>query len=71
MFDDLRKQAEQGSEEENPDEFVVEERPRQPTSARIFGMTAPQRLVIVAMLLVWVCEMSFFILFLTEKIMPF
>jgi hypothetical protein len=34
-------------------------------------MTAPQRFVIAAMLLVWVCAISFFLLFVTEKIVLF
>jgi type VI protein secretion system component VasF len=72
MFDDLRQQADQGFEPEQQEEdnFLAQEMPRQ-ASGRLLGMTAPQRFVIAAMLFVWVCVMSFFLLFLTEKVVLF
>jgi len=72
MFDDLRQQANEGFDEENQDdEFLTEERPRQRIKRNFLGMTAQQRFVIVSMLVVWVCMMSFFFLFISEKIQLF
>ena len=71
MFDDLRQQADKNLEEEpKENNFLAEEAPRQ-ESRRLLGMTAPQRFVITTMLFVWACVISFFVLFVMEKVMPF
>jgi hypothetical protein len=68
MFDDLRPQEDDNLLEDQG--FEVSETQRL-KGRQFLGMTPPQRLLIAVMLLTWVCMMSFFVLFLMDKIMPF
>jgi hypothetical protein len=71
MFEDFRKQSEQGDTfEDQLDDgadsgIVVSER-----RAQFLGMTAPQRFVIAFMLLMMTCILGAFCLLVTEKIVP-
>ena len=68
MFEDFRKQSDQGEPfEEQLDDFdsgiVVSQR-----RTEFLGMTAPQRFVIALMLLMMTCILGSLILLVTEKI---
>ncbi len=72
MFDDLREQADSPFADDEPyydfeedEELVLP--PRQPEE-RILGMTAAQRLVIAAMVLMMTCLLSVFCLMIAGKI---
>jgi hypothetical protein len=71
MFEDFRKQSDQGEMfEDQLDDgldsgIVVSER-----RAQLLGMTAPQRFVIAFMLLMMTCILGTFCLLVTEKIVP-
>jgi hypothetical protein len=71
MFEDFRKQSDQGEMfEDQLDDgadsgIVVSER-----RAQLLGMSAPQRFVIAFMLLMMTCILGTFCLLVTEKIVP-
>lgn len=71
MIDDLRDQADSPFADDEPYyEFEEEEKPpapRQPEE-RVLGMTAAQRLVIAAMVLMMTCLLSVFCLMITGRI---
>ncbi len=76
MLDDLRNSAASSYEEGVPDEIPPEERPRRRASAQgsgtFLGMTAPQRFLLVLMLLILCCVLSSFALLLTGRVvLPF
>jgi len=68
MFDDLRESAVSSYEDELP---AVEESPQlEPERPRktLFGMTAPQRFVVVLILFFMTCLLGSICLLVTEKI---
>lgn len=70
MFEDFRKQSDEGTFEEQMDAeldsgLVVSQR-----RTNFLGMTAPQRFVIALMLLMMTCILGTFCLLVTEKIVP-
>lgn len=70
MFEDFRKQSDEGTFEEQLDaeleaDLVVDQR-----RPNFLGMTAPQRFVIALMLLMMTCILGTFCLLATEKIVP-
>jgi hypothetical protein len=72
MLDDLRNTASSGPEEPVPPVLVPSGIPpaRQGTRGSFLGMTAPQRFVIVLMMLFMTCILGTFCLLITEKIVP-
>lgn len=79
MFEELRQQAEESEHEQNaiedaqPEEESYTEKPvpiRLSPPKRILGMTAPQRFVIVFMLLLEVILIGSMLLLVTQKVIP-
>jgi hypothetical protein len=71
MFEDFRKQSDQGEMFEDQlddglDSGIVVNQRR----TNFLGMTAPQRFVIALMLLMMTCILGTFCLLVTEKIVP-
>ena len=67
MLDDLRSSASDGSQ---ADEAYYEAEPQ--GGKQILGMTAPQRFIVVLMLLVMVCILGTFVLIIFGKVaLPF
>jgi hypothetical protein len=68
MLDDLRNTANQTQEGETPEmQSLVEEMPVE-EERHFMGMTAPQRFIIVLMLLMMVCVVGVFFLMITQSI---
>jgi hypothetical protein len=68
MLDDLRNTANQTQEGETPEmQSPVEEMPIE-EERHFMGMTAPQRFIIVLMLLMMVCVVGVFFLMITQSI---
>jgi hypothetical protein len=68
MLDDLRNTANQTQEGETPEmQSPVEEMPVE-EERHFMGMTAPQRFIIVLMLLMMVCVVGVFFLMITQSI---
>ena len=70
MFEDFRKQSDEGTFEEQMDAeldsgLVVSQR-----RTNFLGMTAPQRFVVALMLLMMTCSLGTFCLLVTGKIFP-
>ena len=78
MFDDFRNQTDESAFEEKPEEEEGAEETlynavssrRAPRQDILFGMTAPQRLVIAVMLFMMTCISGTLILLVFEKIIP-
>jgi hypothetical protein len=67
MLDDLRSSA---SDNPQGDDFYYEDEAQQ--SKQFLGMTAPQRFIVVLMLLIMVCILGTFVLVIFGKVMlPF
>jgi hypothetical protein len=67
MLDDLRSSASDGSQAE-PGYYESEE----PENKQFLGMTAPQRFIVVLMLLIMVCILGTFVLVIFGKVaLPF
>jgi hypothetical protein len=79
MFEELRQQAEESEHKQNaiedaqPEEESYTEKPvqiRLSPPKRVLGMTAPQRFVIVFMLLLEVILIGSMFLLVTQKVIP-
>lgn len=70
MFEDFRKQSDEGTLEEQLDADLEEEFLISPPRANILGMTAPQRFVIMLMILLMTVILGAFCLLATGKIVP-
>lgn len=70
MFDDLRKQAESNEIDlpEEKDFYEIRELPSLP--GRFLGMTAVQRFIIAAMLLLMAVMLSTLCLLVTQRVVP-
>jgi hypothetical protein len=73
MLDDLRNSAASSfiEEEESPSEEQIKQQQRK-QRAPLFGMTAPQRFIVAALLFMMVCVLGSFCLILTNRVvLPF
>lgn len=71
MLDDLRNSAASSFLEEEPAPIQTPP-PRQQRTDRLFGLTAPQRFVIVLLLFLMTCALGSFCLILTGRVaLPF
>jgi hypothetical protein len=70
MFEDFRKQSDEGTFEEEMDAELNSSIAVSQRQTEFLGMTAPQRFVIAVMLLMMTCILGSFCLLVTEKIVP-
>jgi len=67
MLDDLRNSA---TFQDDEPLFEEEVPPRQQSSGQLFGMTAPQRLVVALLLFFMIFVLGAFCLVITERVVP-
>ncbi len=70
MFDELRRQADLGDVEQPEEQDIYEMKELPGLAGRFLGMTATQRFVIAAMLLVMTIMLSTLCLLVTQKVVP-